>query len=177
MPEFTPLSLDLLEAALLIFCLRICDVSLGTLRLIMIAKGHRRPAAILGFFEVTIWILAVSQVLTGITNVWTVLGYSAGYAAGTSIGMLIESRFDLGKVEIRVLSPDRSEQILDALKALDVRMLQISAAASGRQLPTLLTIVPKGQAVGVLATVRHVDPGAYVVIEDVQRVIVPKIAR
>ena len=177
MLELTPPSLDLLEAAALIFCLRICDVSLGTLRLIMIAKGHRRPAAILGFFEVTIWILAVSQVLTGITNVWTVLGYSSGYAAGTSIGMLIESRFDLGKVEIRVLSPDRSDRILDALKALDVQMLQISAASSGRQLPTLLTIVPKGHAVGVLAAIRHVDPGAYVVIEDVQRVIVPKIAR
>lgn len=177
MLEFTAPSVALLEAAAVIFLLRICDVSLGTLRLIMIAKGHRRPAAILGFFEVTIWILAVSQVLTGITNVWAVLGYSGGYAAGTSIGMLIESRFDLGKVEIRVLSQNKSEQVLEALKALDVRALQISAASAGQQLPTLLTIIPKNHAVGVLAAIRQADPGAYVVIEDVQRVIVPKIAR
>ena len=126
MVEFTPPTLALLQSALLIFFLRIGDVSLGTLRLIMIAKGHRQPAAILGFFEVTIWILAVSQVLTGITNIWTLLGYSGGYAAGTSVGMLIESHFNTSKVEIRVISPEKSQAILESLSRYNVSMLEFT---------------------------------------------------
>ncbi|MBD3769194.1 MAG: DUF2179 domain-containing protein [Rhodobacterales bacterium] len=177
MVEFTPPTLVLLQSALLIFCLRIGDVSLGTLRLIMIAKGHRQPAAILGFFEVTIWILAVSQVLTGITNIWTLLGYSGGYAAGTSVGMLIESHFNTSKVEIRVISPEKSQAILESLSRYNVSMLEFTGAVSDRKVPALMTIVPKPVEASVLSTIRHVDPDAYVVMEDVQRVIVPKIAR
>lgn len=57
--EFTPLTVQLLQAAAFVFCLRVVDVSLGTLRLIMIARGRRQPAALLGFLEITIWIVAV----------------------------------------------------------------------------------------------------------------------
>jgi len=177
MVEITPPTLALLQAALLIFVLRIGDVSLGTLRLIMIAKGHRRPAAILGFFEVTIWILAVSQVLTGITNIWTLLGYSSGYAAGTSIGMLIESRFNTSKVEIRVVSPRLSREILESLGRQNVSMLEITANVSDQDVPALVTIVPKTTASSVIATIRRADPDAYIISESLEHVVVPKIAR
>ncbi len=36
--------------------LRICDVTLGTTRLIMIGKGMRVQAMIAGFCEVSVWI-------------------------------------------------------------------------------------------------------------------------
>ena len=45
---------------LLIFMARICDVSIGTIRIIFVSKGKRNIAPILGFFEVLIWITALS---------------------------------------------------------------------------------------------------------------------
>ena len=46
--------------ALLIFCMRIADVSIGTVRTIYTIRGHRAVAAGLGVIESGIWILAIS---------------------------------------------------------------------------------------------------------------------
>ena len=48
---------------LLIVIARICDVTLGTLRIILIGKGYRNIAPIIGFFEILLWIVVVSQIM------------------------------------------------------------------------------------------------------------------
>jgi len=64
---------------LLIMVARITDVTIGTTRIIFVARGNARVAAILGFFEVTIWLLAISQVLQNLTMLSRVrLGLRAG---------------------------------------------------------------------------------------------------
>ena len=90
--EITPVDPQLLAGMLLIFCLRIVDVSLGTVRLIMVTRGIRKWAVLIGFFEVTIWVVAISQVMSNLNNVWNVLAYSGGFASGTFVGMYLESR-------------------------------------------------------------------------------------
>lgn len=52
----------LLAAA--IFCARILDVSIGTLRTILIIRGYRVEGSILGFLEILIWLAAAAQVIT-----------------------------------------------------------------------------------------------------------------
>jgi uncharacterized protein YebE (UPF0316 family) len=52
----------------LIFLARIIEVSLGTLRVIFVNKGHRKQAFLLGFIEVTIWVFVASRVIVGITE-------------------------------------------------------------------------------------------------------------
>lgn len=53
---------------LLIFCSRIIEVSMGTLRIILINKGYRKQGVILAFFEVTIWVFIASRVIGGISE-------------------------------------------------------------------------------------------------------------
>jgi uncharacterized protein YebE (UPF0316 family) len=76
----------------LIFCLRICDVSFGTLRIIFVARSKRLIAPLLGFFEVSIWVLAINQVMQNLDNIACFLGYALGYATGNYIGILIEEK-------------------------------------------------------------------------------------
>ena len=56
--EFPPITLELAQSALLLFVFRVIDVSIATLRLIMVAQGQRSRAAALGFIDVSIWIVA-----------------------------------------------------------------------------------------------------------------------
>ena len=79
----------------MIFCARICDVTLGTIRVIFISKGIKYLAPIIGFFEVIIWLLAIGQVMNNLTNIVAYIAYGAGFAAGTYIGMAIEERSPL----------------------------------------------------------------------------------
>jgi len=76
---------------LLIFFARIFDVSLGTIRIILIARGYRYIAPILGFFEVLIWLAAINIVLSSLQSVASYIIYAAGFAAGNYIGMILET--------------------------------------------------------------------------------------
>jgi uncharacterized protein YebE (UPF0316 family) len=53
-------ALPLWAIALIIFGLRIFDVRLGTFRTISVVHGRVRLAVLLGFFEIAIWVTAIS---------------------------------------------------------------------------------------------------------------------
>ncbi len=83
--ENTFFSSDLFSYAilpLLIFLARICDVSIGTLRIIFVSKGVKKVAPVLGFFEVLIWIIAISKIMQNLDNYVNYIAYAAGFATG-----------------------------------------------------------------------------------------------
>ena len=82
--------MSILLATLFIFSLRVVDQSLGTMRALYVNKGKPYHAALLGFLESVIWILAISQVIKDIDDPLLVVAYSAGFAAGTILGSYIE---------------------------------------------------------------------------------------
>ncbi|MCZ7666925.1 MAG: DUF5698 domain-containing protein [Chloroflexi bacterium] len=104
--QIPPLDLQIFAGMLLIFCLRILDVSMGTIRTIMVVRGLRKWAVLIGFVEVTIWVVAISQVISNLNNLWNVLAYSGGFAAGTFVGMHLENRLALGNVQYRCCFPE-----------------------------------------------------------------------
>jgi len=71
---------------LVILFARICDVSMGTIRTIMIVQGKSVVAFILGFVEVIIWIAIVSTVVHNIREspVLAVF-YAFGFATGNVV--------------------------------------------------------------------------------------------
>ena len=87
---------------IIIFFGRIFDVSLGTLRIIFVSKGERLKAPIIGFFEILIWVVIISQVFSRANDMVTYLSYAAGYAAGNYVGILIEKRIAFGVILCRV---------------------------------------------------------------------------
>ena len=78
--------------SLVICCARIVDVSLGTLRTVAVVRGQVMEASALGFFEILIWVLAISKVMTTLDNPLNVIGYAAGFALGNAVGILIEQK-------------------------------------------------------------------------------------
>lgn len=90
--------------ALLIFFSRVADVSLGTFRTIVVFRGHKLLAAFIGFFEIIIWLVAASQVLTNLDQWYLALAYAGGFAVGNYVGMWIEGRFAIGDELVRCMS-------------------------------------------------------------------------
>jgi uncharacterized protein YebE (UPF0316 family) len=103
-------------AALVIFTLRIIDVSLGTLRTISVVQGRVKLSVLLGFFETFVWLTAVAQALMGIEkNPLLMLAYCAGFAAGNAVGIQIERKIAMGIVVIRMFSSQAGGAIASAL--------------------------------------------------------------
>lgn len=90
----------------LIFLGGMTYIAIDTVRIILMNRGFREVAPLLGFVEVVIFLLAVGKVLSGPLSLLNVFAYAAGWAVGTFIGMWMEGRLALGLVVARGQSRD-----------------------------------------------------------------------
>src|SRR6185369_373143 len=102
--------------ALLIFCLRIVDVSCDTMRVIFAIRGKRGIAALLGFVQALVWIFAVGNAVKHLDSILHVFGYAGGYALGTYVGVTIERAIAYGVATVRVVSKTAGVEIAEALR-------------------------------------------------------------
>ena len=102
------MSLSLLLSTFLIFCARVTDVSLGTFRILLLVRGHKGYAALIGFFEIMIYMTVLSHILGGgrSLNFIQLIGYCGGYATGNFVGSLLEGKFLPGSVMGEAIAPD-----------------------------------------------------------------------
>ncbi|MFN8208507.1 MAG: DUF5698 domain-containing protein [Bacteroidales bacterium] len=100
---------------LLIFFARICDVTIGTLRIIFVSKGNKLVAPLLGFFEVLIWILAITRIIENLDNPLCYIAYAGGFATGNYIGLLVEERLAVGVVIIRIITTREVPELVNRL--------------------------------------------------------------
>lgn len=101
---------------LLIFLARLTDVSMATIRMIMVIRGKRVIAACIGFVEVTIYVLAIGKVLSGMNNPFNVLAYASGFATGNYVGIFLEEKMALGNIVAQVISEVDVESLVEKLR-------------------------------------------------------------
>ncbi len=160
----------MLGNALLIFCLRLVDVSLGTVRMIMISRGRRKIAPVLGFVEVTIWVVAISQVMGNLDNIFNILGYSGGFAAGTLVGMWIEDKLALGHVGISIISMTQGPKIVQKLRQADYGVTELIGSGRSGIVNLITTIVPRKDVEDVFQLVNQTDPKSFIAVDDIKAV-------
>lgn len=156
--------------AVLIFVIRVIDVSMGTVRLIMIGRGQRGIAAALGFVEVTIWVVAISQVIADLDNIANIIGYSSGFATGTLVGMWIEDKLSLGQVRISVFSLVRGPDIAQKLRESDYGVTELAGNGQSGHVDLITTIIPRRDIKKVFGVVNRMDPQSFVVVDDMRLV-------
>lgn len=152
----------------LIFLARICDVSIGTLRIIFVSKGKRNIAPLLGFFEVLIWITVVSRVMQNLDNYINYIAYAAGFATGNFVGMLIEERLAVGVQLIRVITHQQGEELVKLLNSNDFGATIVDAHGAREEVNLIYTIVPRNDLKKVIEIINSFNPGVFYSIEDVR---------
>jgi uncharacterized protein YebE (UPF0316 family) len=102
---------------LFIFFARVTDVTLSTIRMLMVVQGRKVQAAIIGFFEVSIYVTALGKVVNSLDNIWNLLAYALGFACGNYIGITIENRIALGNLAAQVvLKADNNDELVKKLR-------------------------------------------------------------
>ena len=153
---------------LLVFCARVLDVTLGTMRIIYISRGKKTLAPLLGFIEVFIWIAMVSQIVHSANNIVAYLAYAAGFAAGNYIGMQIEDRLALGTLIIRTFIQNNSSELVDNLRAAGYGATIVDGQGSTGVVHLIYTIVKRRNLSEVLAVIHQTHPHAFLSIEDLR---------
>ena len=164
-PYFTYLVLPIL-----IFCARICDVTFGTIRIILVSKGIKSIAPILGFIEVFIWILAISQIMANLNNWVCYFAYAAGFATGNYVGMILEERLAMGTLILRIMISENAEQLVKALNKEDFGSTTVHADVAQGKVDLIYTIVNRKDLGKVEDIIKQFNPNASYSIEEVKKV-------
>jgi uncharacterized protein YebE (UPF0316 family) len=152
---------------LAIFLARVMDVSLGTMRIIFTARGKYLVAPLLGFVEVFIWIVAVSQLVRNIHNLVSYLAYAAGFAAGTFIGLQIERRLAIGKLMLHIIVQSGGEELAFKLHESNYGVTTLDAQGSAGAVKLIYTIINRRDLKDVESIIHEVNPKAFISVEEV----------
>lgn len=154
----------------LIFLARICDVTLGTLRIVFISKGDKMIAPVLGFLEVLIWLIAITQVMENLNNFASYLAWAGGFATGNFLGLRVEQKLALGQMVVRVITVEPADKLIDQLKGHGYRLTCIDARGTRGKVNLLFLIVKRKKLNKVIDIIRDFNPQAFYSIEDVRSV-------
>lgn len=155
---------------LLIFFARICDVTIGTIRIVYVSKGRKKIAPILGFFEVFIWIVAISQIMSNLNNWVCYFGYAAGFATGNYVGLLIEERLAVGNLMIRVITNKDGETLAKILNANGYGATIIDGEGSNGKVNIIYSLVHRTNISSALKLIKDFNPEIFYSIEDIRDV-------
>jgi uncharacterized protein YebE (UPF0316 family) len=154
----------------LIFVLRVMDMSLDTLRVLVVMRGRKSIAWVLGFFQALIFVLAISSVLKDLQNVLNVIAYAAGFATGNVVGMWIEERLAIGHIHLNVVSSHLGTAITEKLRLEGYAVTEIPARGKDGMVTLLNISVQRRSVDAVHRLVNQVDPSAFITAEDVRPV-------
>lgn len=155
---------------LLIFFGRIADVSIGTFRIIIVSRGIKFLASLLGFFEILIWLVVVSQILQNLTNPIYYLSYAAGFAAGNYVGIWIEHKLSIGKVLLRIITSHGTNKFKLYLNAQELRYTTVEAQGSRGEVEVLLCVISRKRLKEIINILKRFNPTAFYTIEDIRQV-------
>ncbi len=156
--------------SVLIILARICDVTLGTMRIAFIARGQRYLAPLVGFFEVLIWLIALRQIMANLTNPFFYVSYALGFAAGTFIGLWVEERMAIGSRIIRVITRQDAGELVEALREADYGVTTIDAEGVEGRVQMLFSVLKRQDLDRFIEIVDKYAPRAFYSIEDVRAV-------
>ena len=151
----------------LIFIARVLDVSLGTVRVIFISRGLKYMAPLIGFLEILIWLLAISQIMKNLSNPACYIAYAGGFAMGNFVGIWIAEKLSLGVVLIRVITAKDASQLVEFLKSADYGVTSVDGHGTVGQVKVIFTIVPRREVQSVVGLIKKFNPKAFYSIEEI----------
>jgi uncharacterized protein YebE (UPF0316 family) len=148
-----------------VFLLRMVDVSLGTMRTLAVVQGRTATAMLLGFLEVTVWVTAISQVLTNLTTApYLIAFYAGGFAAGNAAGIALERRLALGQTALRLITAQAAD-VAAAVQQHGSVLLTVGGAEPTGDRSLLYASCARRQLGSLIEAARRADPDVFYVVE------------
>ena len=153
---------------LFIFIARIGDVSLGTIRIIFVARGMKVRAAILGFIEVLIWITVITQLLQHLDNWLNLIAYAGGFAAGTYLGIMLENKLKVGTIIVRVITNEDGTGLADRLRKAGFRITRMQAEGRDGPVEIIFSILKRKRWDEIVNIIESFNKDTFYSVEDVK---------
>jgi uncharacterized protein YebE (UPF0316 family) len=163
---------DLLLNCLVIFLVRIVDVSLGTLSTVLVIRGKKGLGSIIGFIDLVIWFLVVRQALSiESASLWIAIAYAGGYATGTYAGSWLEEKIALGKASLIVVTKGLRYDLVKLLRDRGFGVSEVRSHGIDGENLLLLIEVERRKIKSVIDAINEIAPDCFISISDTKEII------
>lgn len=157
--------LELISGALLIMFMRICDVTIGTFRTIMVIQARKYLAGFLGFCEVLIWIFAMRYIVQHMDQTINLFGYAIGFGLGNILGITLEQKIGIGYVQLNIISLELSRTIAERLRASNYGVTMLPAEGIKGNRSIIIAIIKRTDLENVKQIIESIDPHSFITIQ------------
>jgi len=157
--------IELIPGALLIMLMRICDVTIGTMRTILVVQGRKYLAGFSGMFEVLIWVFAIRYIFQHLDHTINLFGYAIGFGIGNILGITLEQKIGLGFSQLNIISQKLNGKILERLREEKYGVTVIPAQGVSGELNLLMMIVSRKNQRRTIALIESIDPDAFITVQ------------
>lgn len=162
--------MDLAVDLVIIFTLRLMDVGMATVRIVLLGRGRRGPAAALGFVEALIWVIAITRVLGGLNDPARMVAFALGFAAGTYMGSVVEEWLALGQALVRIVAPVRTQAVAPLLRSKGYGATVVNGDGLAGDVRVTFCVVPRKEVYTVTRLIHEANPAAYVTVDQTSTV-------
>jgi uncharacterized protein YebE (UPF0316 family) len=157
--------IDSIFGSILIMCMRICDVSIGTMRTILVVQGKKYYAALAGFFEVLIWVFAIRYIFQHLDFIPNLFGYAIGFGLGNIIGVTLEQKIGLGFSQLTIISRHYTDKIADTLRKSKFGVTILPGEGGAGGVSIIVLIVQRSKQKKVVELIESIDKEAFITIQ------------
>lgn len=156
----------------MILVLKTIEVSMATLRIVLITKDERLKGAFIGFFEVVLWVILVSTVLTNITeDPVKILVYAFGFAIGNFVGSLLENKLAIGNTNIEaIVKKEHGKQLSILLRQMGLAVTAVEAYGMNNKREILYMHVPRKKVKETVALIKSFQHNVVITVNDIKPV-------
>lgn len=149
-----------------IFFARIIDVSLGTVRMILTIRGERYIAAVIGFFEIMVYVVALGKVIGSLDEPVRLILYCLGFASGVIVGSWLEGVLALGYQGIQVIMDNDNQELVEQLREEGYAITTWKAEGLSGPKLVLNLVVKRGISLKIAERIREHDEHAFIVFME-----------
>lgn len=155
---------------ILILFAKIIEVSLMTIRTVLLTKGERKIAALIGFFEVLLWINIVTNVISDLSgDPFKAISYALGFALGNYFGSKLEEKIGIGLSEIKVNVKDSDgKELADELRKEGFAVTEIKAEGQEAKRVILSLFVKRKKVNQVVYKITDMQKMAVITTSDIK---------
>ncbi len=154
----------------MIFLGKVIEVSIMTIRTVLVSKGEKNFGTLLAFFEIVLWLVLVSQVLGNISSdPFSALAYALGYTVGTYVGSTLEALFGIGTSQLQIIAPvEKSEEMCELIYNDGYAYTKVAGHGRVKDRIIIYTLLPRSAVKKVLKELRNVSEEALMSVHEIK---------
>jgi uncharacterized protein YebE (UPF0316 family) len=153
----------------IIFFGKIFEVTVATLRMVLINRGERIKGAIIAFFDILLWLVLTGTVLEGFKeDPLRMVVFALAFAVGNYLGSWLENKLAFGLSSIQIIVPEssKSKQLAEVLRDSHFAVTVVKGTGRNGNRELLILHLKRKRTAEAISVINKAHPGAVIAVND-----------